>query len=61
MQGDASKAVVKQRGRWASDVAEVYQRALVDVQLDASAGMADSRGVDLEAMIDGWSQPASFR
>eukprot|EP00965_Chrysotila_dentata_P043404 1443263-Pleurochrysis_carterae.AAC.1 len=31
---NASRAVVKQRGRWESDVAEVYQRALVDAQLD---------------------------
>ena len=27
--GDASAALVKKRGRWASDVAEVYQRALL--------------------------------
>eukprot|EP00965_Chrysotila_dentata_P018191 605200-Pleurochrysis_carterae.AAC.1 len=32
--GDASKATIKQRGRWASDIAEVYQRALLDHQLD---------------------------
>eukprot|EP00965_Chrysotila_dentata_P058255 1931704-Pleurochrysis_carterae.AAC.1 len=35
--GDASKATIKQRGRWPSDVALVYQRALLDHQLDASA------------------------
>eukprot|EP00965_Chrysotila_dentata_P097601 3225749-Pleurochrysis_carterae.AAC.1 len=32
--GDSSGKVIKQRGRWATDVAEVYQRALVDHQLD---------------------------
>eukprot|EP00965_Chrysotila_dentata_P076575 2528312-Pleurochrysis_carterae.AAC.1 len=36
--------------RWASDVAEVYQRALVDGQLDASARVASARGVDMEAL-----------
>eukprot|EP00965_Chrysotila_dentata_P164954 5446363-Pleurochrysis_carterae.AAC.1 len=59
--GDGSRAMIKQRGRWASDVAEVYQRALVDRQLDASARVANARGVDMEALVEGWSQPSSFR
>eukprot|EP00965_Chrysotila_dentata_P105081 3471094-Pleurochrysis_carterae.AAC.1 len=60
--GEGGRAAIKQRGRWASDVAEVYQRALVDHQLDVSADMANSTGVDLEALVHGcWSQPAKFR
>eukprot|EP00965_Chrysotila_dentata_P185730 6131724-Pleurochrysis_carterae.AAC.1 len=58
--GDASRTTIKQRGRWASDVAEVYQRAPLDHQLDASADMANATSADLEALVDGWSQPASF-
>eukprot|EP00965_Chrysotila_dentata_P065606 2173898-Pleurochrysis_carterae.AAC.2 len=57
--GDGSRAMIKQRGRWASDVAEVYQRALVNGQLDASARVTSARGVDMEAIVEGWSQPSS--
>ena len=60
--GDASQALIKQRGRWASDVAGVYQRALVRAHLEASAavgGVQLSR--DMEEILKGWSQPASFR
>ena len=51
-------AVIKQRGRWNSDIAEIYQRALVLDQLDGSAAMGGARGADLEGLLDGWSQPA---
>eukprot|EP00965_Chrysotila_dentata_P083990 2772403-Pleurochrysis_carterae.AAC.1 len=48
--GDGGKAAIGQRERWGSDVAQVYQRALVDSQLRTCAGMADARGMDLEAL-----------
>ena len=51
-------AVIKQRGRWNSDVAEIYQRALLLDQLDGSAAMGGTCGADLEGLLDGWSQPA---
>ena len=51
-------AVIKQRGRWNSDIAEIYQRALVLDQLEGSAAMGDAGGADLEGLLDGWSQPA---
>jgi hypothetical protein len=53
--------LIKQRGRWSSDVAEVYQRALAGAHLDASAGIGDAEGLELEALVDGWAQPAQFR
>eukprot|EP00965_Chrysotila_dentata_P256683 6212627-Pleurochrysis_carterae.AAC.1 len=59
--GDGRAAAVQQRGRWATDIAQIYQRAVVDGQLRSSAGMADEAGVDLEALCAEWSQPASFR
>eukprot|EP00965_Chrysotila_dentata_P213426 6187616-Pleurochrysis_carterae.AAC.1 len=59
--GDSGAAAIQQRGRWASDVAQVYQRAVVDGQLRTSAAMATSTGVDLEALCTGWTQPATFR
>ena len=55
--GDGSADVVKRRGRWASDVAEVYQRELLGPQLDLSASLADAVGEDLERMCLGWAQP----
>eukprot|EP00965_Chrysotila_dentata_P041533 1377519-Pleurochrysis_carterae.AAC.1 len=52
LQGEGGKAMIKQRGRWQLDVAAVYQRAIVDAQLDASAGIGDAQGVELEAIVD---------
>eukprot|EP00965_Chrysotila_dentata_P099340 3284318-Pleurochrysis_carterae.AAC.1 len=59
--GDSAAAQIKQRGRWESDVAAVYQRAIVDAQLQASAVVGDAEGEDMEAMCAGWAQPASLR
>ena len=50
-----------QRGRWASDVGLVYQRALVRNHLESSAAVGEAAGADLEAMCAGWAQPATFR
>ena len=58
--GDGSMSIVKQRGRWASDIAEIYQRALLLAQLDGSGAMASATGADMEAVCAGWSQPTSF-
>eukprot|EP00965_Chrysotila_dentata_P114932 3798831-Pleurochrysis_carterae.AAC.1 len=60
LKGEGGRALIKQRGRWQSDVAQVYQRAIVDAQLEASAGIGDASGVELEALRLGWTQPASF-
>ena len=62
MLGDASHQIIKQRGRWDSDITAVYQRALVSSMLEASVkigGMGLSR--DMEELEAGWSQPAHFR
>eukprot|EP00965_Chrysotila_dentata_P062647 2075928-Pleurochrysis_carterae.AAC.1 len=56
--GEDGRALIKQRGRWQSDVASVYQRAIVDKQLRASAEMGEASGVELEAIAAGWAQPA---
>eukprot|EP00965_Chrysotila_dentata_P129951 4295752-Pleurochrysis_carterae.AAC.1 len=58
---DGGAAAVQQQGRWATDIAQIYQRAVVDGQLRSSADMADAAEVDMEALCAGWSQPASFR
>ena len=56
MEGVAS--MIKERGRWASDVAFIYARALAGQQMDAAAGMADARDREMEAMVPGWVQLA---
>jgi hypothetical protein len=58
---EGGQKVIKQRGRWSSDVAAVYQRALAEVHLDASASIGDAQGRELEALIEGWAQLAQFR
>ena len=52
--------MIKQRGRWASDITTLYQRALATEHLGASAAVGDARGEELEALIQGWSQPAGL-
>ena len=58
---EAAERLLKERGRWKSDVAFIYKRALMTDHLRLSAGMADAQGRDLEAMCAGWSQPSTFR
>lgn len=57
----AAERLLRERGRWKSDVAFVYKRALATDHLRLSAGMADAQGRDLEAMCAGWCQPSTFR
>ena len=61
--GAASGHLIKQRGRWASDIAMVYQRALVRSHLTASVSMgsSDVASRDLEELVRGWSQSALCR
>jgi hypothetical protein len=50
--------LIKQRGRWGSDIAEIYQRALAGQQLQGSARMGDATDTDVETMVSlsGWRQ-----
>ena len=50
--------IVRERGRWFSDVSYIYSRASAKSQLDASATMADAAGGSLEALVPTWTQPA---
>ena len=59
--GDDSQRIIKQRGRWGSDVSGVYQRALTRDMLDASVAVANAASRDMEEMVRGWTQPATFR
>jgi hypothetical protein len=56
--GDGGKAAVKRRGRWASDIAEIYQRETAELQLELSAGIGGVVVESLEELCVGWVQPA---
>ena len=56
--GMAGKDFIAARGRWNSDIAQIYQRAMASDQLDGAASMTNAGGDDLESLITGWSQPA---
>lgn len=56
--GEAGAAVTRQRGRWASDVAEIYQRPLLGVQIRTAAAVGGARGAGLEELCAGFVQRA---
>jgi hypothetical protein len=56
-----AERIIKQRGRWHSDIAHLYQRALAGVHLSGSAAVGDAASADLESLCRGWVQPANFR
>lgn len=58
--GSESADVIQQRGRWSTDVALIYQRALLSTQLDASGLLGGAHSADMEAVCIGWSQPRNF-
>ena len=55
---EAGRAVIKGRGRWRSDVYEIYTRADMGASLEASARMAHVDAVEVEAVFGGWADPA---
>ena len=56
--GPASQEIIDQRGRWHSDIAEIYKRCSATSHLSASAAVGDAAGISLEALGDGWACPA---
>ena len=57
--GDPSAHIVKQRGRWCSDVAHIYQRPLLSSHLAASMWVRPGGSADLEALCGGFAQAAT--
>ena len=55
---EAARAVIKRRGRWESDVDQIYQRTLVGEQLRGSVAVGAARGASLEDVCREWVQPA---
>ena len=58
--GAGAQFLIKERGRWGSDVAQLYQRSLLQAQLDLSVGMGAAHTRDMEEMVKDWVQPARY-
>ena len=58
---EVSTRLIKQRGRWWTDIHQIYERALAAEHLEMSAGIGGATGRDLECLCEGWVQPATFR
>ena len=56
-----AERIIRQRGRWDSDIHKIYERALATEHLSGSALVGGASGAELEALCAGWAQPASFR
>ena len=56
--GEPGAHIVRQRGRWDSDVAHIYQRPLLAAQLAMAAAVGNARGTDLESLCYGFAQRA---
>jgi hypothetical protein len=55
---EVASQLLKRRGRWGTDIGEIYARTSLEEQVDVSARIGDARrGTDLERMCAGWAQP----
>ena len=59
--GPDAQRIITLRGRWASDISLIYQRALLEEQLYGSVAVASACRADLESVVRTWVQPATFR
>ena len=55
---ERAEEILRQRGRWKSDIWRIYARTLASALLNASAAVAAARRRDMEALCRGWVQPA---
>ena len=56
--GAAAERYIRERGRWGSDVAQIYQRVSAHAHSEMSRRIGDSTGVDLQSLLRGWCQSA---
>lgn len=52
---------IKSRGRWATDIGNIYSRPSVDTEMAASAALSRADGTDMEAFRNGYVMPALRR
>lgn len=56
--GPAAERYIRERGRWSSDVAQIYQRVSAAAHGLLSRTIGDSAGADLQSLLAGWCQAA---
>ena len=56
--GPAGERYIRERGRWGSDVAQIYQRVSASRHAELSRVIGDSEGQDLQSVLRGFSQLA---
>jgi hypothetical protein len=56
--GPLAERYIRERGRWSSDVAQIYQRVSAATHGMLSRTIGDSTGPDLQSLLSGWSQTA---
>ena len=56
---ERGKRVLTVFGRWRGDIEKIYTRFAVEEALDASAGVADVRSRELEAVFAGFTEPGT--
>ena len=56
-----AERVLKRRGRWSSDIGEIYARTTIEEGAAYSAAIGDAAGTDLERLGSGagWAEPAA--
>jgi hypothetical protein len=54
--GPAGERLIRERGRWGTDIAQIYQRVLATKHGLISRAIGDADGDDLQSMLRGWSQ-----
>jgi hypothetical protein len=59
--GTEAESLIRSRGRWCSEIWQIYARLSADAQARVSAAMTAVEGNDLEAVVAGWVQPAATR
>lgn len=55
-----AERIIWERGRWCSEIGQIYKRFSADEQAKASLALSAAEGVDLESLT-GWTQPAEVR
>ena len=55
--GLAGEAIIRERGRWHSDIHQLYQRCSASLHMHVSVQIGESSGVSLEALGNGWANP----
>ena len=56
--GSEGQFLIKERGRWDSDIAFIYARPSAERHLANSRKLADSSSINIENLVDRFSQPA---